>query len=582
MEKRVLLAVFLSFLVLWLYQALVPQPKPRTREELARTEQSVPSATGGKSALEAPAGGAGTVAVPAEPTALPPAVVGDVAARDIVIETPLYTAVFSNRGAALTNWRLKHYKDQHGRLVDLIPAGLPPNFARPFMLRAPDTELTGQVNAALYRVGGPLGDGGAVTSDASTLTFDYQDDSGVRVQKTFRFDPVSYIVRVSASLSRGTETFNPEVLWGPGLGDSMHAVGQSSTFGTYVQLPQGILLEDGKERRLPASTVVTTPNYQGPFLFAGIDDHYFLSSVIKPGMVRITYEPSAAPMPGSQTLQRDMMAYRALFAQPPVDMQFFVGPKDFDVLARVDPQLTKSIHFGMFSFLAVPLLRALKWINASVGNYGWSIIILTVLINAAMFPLRHKSVVSMRRMQELQPQVKAIQDRYAKFKTTDPARQKMNQEMMELYRQKGVNPASGCVPMLLTMPVLFAFYSMLSVAIEIKNQPFALWITDLSAHDPYYITPVLMGATMLWQQSLTPVADPAQQKVMMLTPLMFLVFFLWAPSGLVLYWLVSNVLSIAQTYMTNRIIGKPIVKQVRPAAERKLKNAGSGKTEGAQ
>ena len=142
------------------------------------------------------------------------------------------------------------------------------------------------------------------------------------------------------------------------------------------------------------------------------------------------------------------------------------------MLAGVDRDLTRAIHFGMFSWLVVPLLRALKWINVYIGNYGWSIIALTVLINLVMFPLRHKSVVSMRKMQEIQPQVKAIQDRYAHLKMTDPARQKMNQEMMQLYKDRGVNPASGCVPMLLTLPVLFAFYAMLSVAIELRGAPF--------------------------------------------------------------------------------------------------------------
>ena len=199
-----------------------------------------------------------------------------------------------------------------------------------------------------------------------------------------------------------------------------------------------------------------------------------------------------------------------------------------------------------------------------------------------MFPLRHKSVVSMRKMQEVQPQIKAIQDRYAKYKATDPERQKMNGELMALYKERGVNPASGCLPMLLTMPVLFAFYSLLSVAIEMRGAPFALWIKDLSIHDPYYITPLIMAATMFWQQKMTPVADPAQAKVMMLTPVMFLFFFLWAPSGLVIYWTVSNLLGIAQQKVTNRIIGTPIVKQVRPPAERRIKSAGAGATEGAR
>jgi YidC/Oxa1 family membrane protein insertase len=260
----------------------------------------------------------------------------------------------------------------------------------------------------------------------------------------------------------------------------------------------------------------------------------------------------------------------------------YFGPKAFDVLASVDRDLVRSIHYGIFSFLAVPLLRSLKWINSFVGNFGWSIIILTILINIAMFPLKHKSVVSMRRMQELQPRIKGIQERYKHLGMTDPARGKMNEEMMALYKEKGVNPASGCVPMLLTMPVLFAFYSMLSVAVEIRGEPWALWITDLSQHDPFYITPVLMGATMLWQQSMTPVADPAQQKIMMITPVMFLMFFLWAPSGLVLYWLMSNLIGIGQQYATNAIIGKPIPPAPRPPAERKVKQAGSGQTEAAK
>ena len=155
--------------------------------------------------------------------------------------------------------------------------------------------------------------------------------------------------------------------------------------------------------------------------------------------------------------------------------------------------MVRAIDYGMFAWLVVPLLGALNWINGYVGNYGWSIIVLTFLINLAIFPLRHKSVVSMRKMQELQPEIKAIQDRYGKLKTTDPARQKMNQELMELYKQRGVNPASGCVPMLLTMPILFAFYSMLAYSIELRGAPFGLWIKDLAVYDPYYVAPILTG-----------------------------------------------------------------------------------------
>jgi YidC/Oxa1 family membrane protein insertase len=192
----------------------------------------------------------------------------------------------------------------------------------------------------------------------------------------------------------------------------------------------------------------------------------------------------------------------------------------------------------------------------------------------------------MRKMQEIQPEVKAIQDRYAKLKMSDPARGKMNQELMALYKERGVNPASGCVPMLITLPVLFAFYSMLSVAIELRGAPFVGWIHDLSAHDPYFVFPVLMAVTMFIQQKMTPsTADPMQQRMMLIMPVMMGFMFLWAASGLVIYWTVSNVWGIAQQLITNRWMGPTAARTVRPPAERqmkKVKNVGGGKTDQAK
>jgi len=222
----------------------------------------------------------------------------------------------------------------------------------------------------------------------------------------------------------------------------------------------------------------------------------------------------------------------------------------------------------------------LKRLHGYVANYGWDIIILTVIINILILPFRHMSVVSMRKMQAIQPEVKAIQDRYAKYKATDPAKQKMNQEMMALYKERGVNPAGGCIPILLTFPLIFAFYALLSTAIELRGAPFIGWIHDLSAHDPFYVTPILMGVSQLWQQWTMPSTgvDPAQQKMMMFMPIMFTFMFLWAPAGLAIYWLVSNLWQIGQQYVTNSIIGPPAVRTVRPAAERRLKRVGGGKT----
>src|SRR3989442_9778798 len=185
----------------------------------------------------------------------------------------------------------------------------------------------------------------------------------------------------------------------------------------------------------------------------------------------------------------------------------------------------------------------------------------------------------MRKMQEIQPEVKAIQDRYAKLKTTDPAKQKMNQELMALYKQRGVNPASGCVPMLLTMPVLFAFYSLLSTAIELRGAPFFGWIHDLSVHDPLYITPVLMGLSQLWQTRITPAAgaDPAQQKTMMMMPPVFAFMFLWAPAGVALYSLVNNLWGVGPQHLANHLIGPPPRPTPPPPAPRPKKRGRGGK-----
>ena len=232
----------------------------------------------------------------------------------------------------------------------------------------------------------------------------------------------------------------------------------------------------------------------------------------------------------------------------------------------------------------MPLLNALNWIYAHiVPNYGWAVAILTLFINLVLFPLNHKSVVSMRKMQEIQPETKAIQERYSKLKATDPARQKMNQELMALYRERGVNPASGCIPILLTLPVFLAFYSMLQTAIELRGAPFIGWIHDLSAADPYYVLPFLVGASQLVQTLMTPTVgvDPAQQKMMLIMPVVMSFLFVSAPAGALIYWLVGNVWRIGQMQLTSYLIGPPKVRPTRPPGDRKVKRVGSGKSEGA-
>jgi YidC/Oxa1 family membrane protein insertase len=573
MEKRLLVAIFLSFLVLYAYQVFVLKPAAeKAKREAPAAATTAASPSGGIGGM---AGAPQAIGVaPAAPAAVaaPPAapLVGDQAERDVIVETRTVRAVFTNRGARLKSWKLKSYLDLGRRPQELVPTYLRAEEPKPFELLVDDPAATARLKDALFQVSG--GSGGTVdaTRQPQAIVFEYKDSSGLTAQKTFSFEPATYTVRLTAQVLMGDRPLNPTVLWGPGLGDQVPGADASR----YVQKPEAIIVRGDKVQRVGAADLVKQPVQEGDFSAAGVDDQYFIAMVLPTRMVRVEYAHVVLPAPAGADPKKttDLVAFGVRQAQSMSDVTFFFGPKDFDVLEAVSSKLrlVRVINFGIFDFLAVPLLRALKWIHGYVGNYGWSIIILTFLINAVMFPLRHKSMVSMRKMQEIQPQVKAIQDRYANLKATDPAKQKMNTEMMGLYREKGVNPASGCIPMLLTMPVLFAFYSLLSQAIEIRGEPFIWWIRDLSAHDPFYVTPILMGASQLWQQRMTPAAgDPVQQKMMMMMPLVFTFMFLWMPSGLTVYWFFSNLLAIGQQYITNRVVGPP--NMPRPPAERKLK-----------
>jgi YidC/Oxa1 family membrane protein insertase len=572
MERRLLLAVILSAAVLYGYQAFVAPP-PDTAKT---TQQQGQPQTSGAATASAPQ----PVETLAPATPLPQAMVGDTNEREIVVETADVEAVLTNRGGRVTHWRLKKYMDSEGKPVDLVPSGLPGNQPTPFALKVDDEQLTSRINNALYRVTG--GDRRVdATSAKQTIAFDYQDATGVRVRKEFEFEPRDFLVTFSVTATQGDRDLRPVVAWGPGLGDAGASAGGGSFFtGNYVQPPQAIFHQDGKVVRLPSNKVAADSAHESGFQFAGIDDHYFLATAVKPGKTRVEYATLAVP--GANDTQRQFLVPQFRFATP-ARVKFFVGPKQFDTLRRVDPELVRAINFGIFAWLAVPLLSVLTWLYGYIGNYGWSIVALTILINLLMFPLRHKSVVAMRKMQTIQPQVKAIQDRYADLSMTDPKKQAMNTEIMNLYREKGVNPAGGCVPMLLTFPVLIALNSVFSQAIELRGADFTLWIHDLSQHDPYYVTPLIMGATLFWQTKMTPsTADPAQQKMMLFMPVMMTALFLNLASGLAIYYLVGNLWAVGQQYFTNWLIGPPALQAVRPPAERRIKKAGSSKTAAAE
>ncbi len=543
MEKRVFLAIALSLLVLTVYQAYLAPPPPATSPAPAAVTEQTAGAPGATPGASAPGGasvpGTGGTSVPVSPDA-----------KDIVVDTDSIRAVFSTQGAVLKQWHLKKHFDSAGKPLDLIPIQVPDSIAKPFSLITDDANLTARIAAAVFE---PSAVDLSLGANTGVLSFDYRDEAtGLSVHKRFEFQPKGqqYILNVNATIDVAGAAKPVTIALGPSVG-----LGYSES-GRYGY-PNQIVHERAGDVERPAVTDALTP-FDGPFRFAGVGDHYFLSvALLGDKNVKVSYAPVQLPVPwvDPENRKRDFIAY-SVSSPGAASVPFFFGPKLFDTLRAVDVELVRTIDFGMFAFLVVPLLQALKWVNGYIGNFGWSIIALTILINVVLFPLRHKSMVSMRKMQKLQPKVKLIQERYAKYKVTDPARQKMNSEMMALYKEHGVNPASGCVPMLLTLPILFAFYSLLAMSIEIRHAPFIGYITDLSRPDAYYITPILMGASMFWQQKLMPsTADPMQQKMFLFMPIIFTFSFLWAPSGLVLYWLASNLLAIGQQYLTNHLTG---------------------------
>lgn len=572
MERRFIIAALLAFLVLYGWQAYFVKPVPRPVTGTAQSGQAAgttpPGSSGG-------AAGAAATEQPVRPMAAA-AVVGEAVERDIRIETTEVIAVFTNRGARLKSWRLKHYLDARKEPLELVAGELAGVQPLPFSLRVPDKAMTATLNDALYAVSGA--EAGGTPSAPTRLTFEYRNDAGLRVVKEFGVEP-SYLVSFRAVVTDGDRVLAPAIVWGPGLADAEAA---ASSRGVK---PRALFSTAGKVQRIVTASIVKQPTYEQDFEYAGVDDTYFITIALKPGQSKLIYEPvSIPPAVGSKDPARELMSYVLEPSLRDAPITFYIGPKSLEALSGIDRGLVRAIDFGMFSVIVVPLLRTLNWINGFAGNYGWSIVILTVILNVVLFPLQHKQIVSMRKMQELQPQVKAIQDRYAKLKVTDPAKQKMNQELMALYRERGVNPAGGCVPMLLMFPLLIAFYALLTVAIELRGAPFIGWVRDLSQPDPYYVTPILMGAGQLWQQLITPAAgmDPTQQKIMLIMPVMMTFLFLGYPSGVALYWLMASVLRIGQQYLTNSLIGPPkIPPAMRPAAERQLKRVGGGKTEAA-
>jgi len=555
MEMRALLAIVLSMVVLTLYQYLfVPPPVQETPP--AETETARPQADPGESAPPATATESNAPAAEVEP----------IAAQDerrIRVLGSQYEAELSNRGGVLRSFVLQEFRNDDGALVDLVHPAARAARTMPLRLQSPrDPSLAAAANEGLHVVevegGRREGDAWVPLPESPVRVRFRWGDQRWNVSKEIIFPAQGYQLLVTATQTPSSGPMAMLAL-GPGAnpinGDSRNVfLGEAAP----------ILTGEGLER-WDTGDLETPTSLGGYIRWVGVESHYFLTAFLLDRDAEIRLSAVTLPDPASQGAPDAAplsLVEASVQLGAATEIPVFLGPKKYDLLVDQGYSLREVVDFGWFGIIARPLLALLLWIQGFVGNYGIAIILLTVLLRVVFLPLNHKAMVSMRRTQQLQPQMAAIRAKY-KGVSDVAKRQKMNEEVMELYRREGVSPFGGCLPMLAQLPILFAFYRLLSIAIELRGAPFVLWIHDLSQYDPYLVLPLLMGGSMIVQQQMTPTAgvNPAQARMMKLMPIMFTVLFLYVPSGLVLYWLVNNVLGIAQqVYINKRMAGPPTTK----------------------
>ena len=549
-ERRLLLAVALSLVVLTAYSLLFAPPPP---------QQPVPTAA--PTAASGPPAMAGPARPPAEAVAKPQAppaalaatpAVADERERRVEVVAPAYAVAFTNRGARLVSWALTDQRDARGRPEEMVAAQS--TAVRPLDLETGDAELDARLRGALFL---PSAEELRVSGEApQVLRFEYAGD-GVSAEKAITFR-ASGLVAIQVSVKRAGQPLPVRLLWGPGLGNPTP---EERDVRGYTE-PQAVaLLAAGGLQQIAPGKIAATGQPLGSVRWVGVESHYFAALFVAPGgAAEAQVRPATLPAHGDDKPVTEAVALIDANASEPV--QLFVGAKDHQQMAKLGHQLERVVQVGdWIGPIVIALMGLLRWVHVHIGNWGWSIVVLTILINLVMAPFRHYSIVNGLKMAKLSPEMKAIQERYRKVPLMDPRRQQMQEEIAALYARHGMSMTSqmavGCLPMLLTMPFLFAFYRVLSVAVELRGAPF-LWIADLAQKDPLFVTPVLMGVSMFAMQKMTPSAmDPAQQRIMMLMPLMLAGMFFWAPAGLNLYWLVSNLCAIAQQGLTLRLLRDP-------------------------
>ncbi len=549
MERNAIVATLLVILILLGYQWYVSRFEPPPPEPPRR-----PATNGAKQAATpspSPQAAAQPAPKPTRPVArskgyTPTAQLG-VPAREVVVETPLMRVMFSTAGAHATSWQLKKYRVGNGDPVDLVALRGPGNSPGPLAAWAEPEQIM-----AVYQVNR---DRLALTGDETdTITFTQVTASGIELQKRLTFRADRYVVEVALSARNlsGTETtVEPNLAWGPGLRNSLDS--------THSTLQAPTLWLDGKRVHEDVTKLTGEKAISGTVAWVALQDTYFAAALLPEGQGPRAFVARAE---GNQPVIGLAGARQPLSpgGQVTTGARVFAGPKDLDILRGVGQELDNLVDLGWFGFLARPALWLLKFLYGFTGNYGFAIILVTVLQKIAFHPLTHKSLKSMQAMQAIQPKLHALQERLK----NNP--QKRQEEMMALYRKHGVNPMGGCLPMVVQIPIFIALYNALSSSVEMWQAHF-LWIRDLTQPDSLFtldlygatrnvgnILALLMGVSMWVQQKMSPPAgDPRQAQMMLwMMPILFTFMFWSFPSGLVLYWLVNNILQIGQQWLITR------------------------------
>ncbi len=552
MEVRLLLAFLLMGAVMFLspyfFKSQAPAPAKKTAAA-GSVAPAPPPPAATTSVKPAPPVTASAVpspnATPQQP--LPP----------LIIDTDLYKVTFNNQGATVRSWLLKKYKGNDGKPLDLVNTAAKTEY--PFSLSFPAEKPAGDVNWTYYKQ--------TPAPDGLGVAFEYSDGH-TTVHKKFQFQKNSYLSSVSTDVTVDGRPIQNMIQWRGGFGDFTVANPAAAQRTLYFNTTDNKLVEQNAKaaKNGPVST-------SGNYSFAGIADPYFAAVFLPENDGAVVQETTfsdtvkiddkADPFPGT-----------AVSAGTANKLSLFVGPKDLDLLKRINPKLEAMVDFGWLSIIAKPLFIIVNWMNDSfLHNFGWSIVLITILLYVIMFPIRLSSMKSMRKMQALKPQIDAINAKYKNLKFNDPKKGEQQQETMDLYKKNGVNPMGGCLPMVIQLLLVWPFYQVCRVAVEMRGASW-LWVTDLSQpeHLAIKILPILMIATQFLSTKMmpTPSADPSQQRMMMLMPLIFGFMFYNLPSGLVLYYVTGTLVSMAQQWFFNHTeAAQEAARSVQPAPKKK-------------